>query len=181
MSTKLYELEDRIITDKGEVIAKYDLLVKKALSGVVFTDLLSEHHPDVERYNLRCPDNAISIWDDTGIETLEGPDPETYDWTIPKNYLELDIKTIAIDCLKSKGLDTEEYTDRLLWELEEMERKDMFPFIRCLLYVVDQFHKHNVVWGVGRGSSCASLVLYVLGINRVDPCKYDIPAEEFFK
>lgn len=181
MSTKLYELNDRIVTDKGEVVAKYELLVKKALSGEVFTELPAVTHPDIARYNQRCPDNAIRTWTDTGIDTLEGPDPETHEWTIPEEYQNLDIIQLATECLVSKGLENDQYIDRLGWELEQMSNRGMFPFIRCLLYVTDQFHEHGVVWGVGRGSSCASLVLYVLGINRVDPCRYNIPAEEFFK
>ena len=73
------------------------------------------------------------------------------------------------------------YSTRTLDELGEMRSRGMFPFVRCLLYVTDQFHKEGVVWGVGRGSSCASLVMFLLRINRIDPVKYGIPAEEFFK
>jgi len=181
MTTKLYELEDRIVTDKGEVVAKYELLVTKALSGDVFTELPAAPHPDIERYNLRCPDNAIPLWQDTGEDTLEGPDPDTHDWTIPQEYMDLDIIELASACLISRKLTSDQYVERLTWELNEMDKRDMFPFIRCLLYVTEVFRQNNIVWGIGRGSSCASLVLYLLGINRVDPCKYDIPAEEFFK
>jgi hypothetical protein len=181
MTTKLYELEDRIITDKGEVIAKYELLVKKAQSGEVFTDLPAVPHPDIERYNLRCPDNAISLWIDTGDDTLEGPDIETHQWTIPDKYLDLDITELCSTALIAKGLVTNEYIDRMSWELRRMEERSMLPFIGCLVYITEQFKKNNVVWGIGRGSSCASLVLFLLDINRVDPCKYGIPAEEFFK
>jgi DNA polymerase III alpha subunit len=57
----------------------------------------------------------------------------------------------------------------------------MHQFVRCLLYVTHRFKEDGVLWGVGRGSSCASLIMYLLGINKVDPVKYNIPAEEFFK
>lgn len=181
MTTKLYELEDRIITDKGEVVAKYELLVKKAQSGEVFTDLPAIPHPDIERYNLRCPDNAIPLWFDTGEESLEGPDSETHQWTIPEKYLNLDITERCIMALIEKGVNTDKYVDRMSWELKQMEERGMLPFVGCLVYIIEQFKKNNVVWGIGRGSSCASLVLFLLDINRVDPCKYDIPAEEFFK
>ena len=79
------------------------------------------------------------------------------------------------------GLTDEAYIERLSFELEEMKKRDMIPFIRCLVYVIDRFREKDVVWGIGRGSSCASLIMFVLGINRVDPVKYDIPKEEFFK
>ena len=76
---------------------------------------------------------------------------------------------------------TDEYVSRLSWELDQMEKRNMFPFVRCLLYVTDRFRDEGVVWGVGRGSSCASLVMFLLDINKVDPVKYGIPVEEFFK
>ena len=172
MSTVLIELDDRIITDKGEVVAKYDLLVRKALSGEVFTALPAAKHPDIERFNQMVGnEDAIDLWTDTGEDSLEGPDPEAYEWTIPKAYQELDVVDLAAGALAARGLDTDEYVERLTWELEQMDEREMFPFVRCLLYVVDQFHENGVVWGVGRGSSCESLVMFVLGINRVAPIK----------
>jgi DNA polymerase III alpha subunit len=39
--------------------------------------------------------------------------------------------------------------------------------------------KHNIVWGVGRGSSVASYVLYLIGIHKVDSIKYELNFNEF--
>ena len=182
MSTKLIDLDNRIVTDKGEVVAKHELLVEKALSGEVFTELLAVPHTDIDLYNERTGhERPIRTWEDTGEESLEGPDPQTFDWTIPKNYLTLDVTELCSAALVDRRLGTPEYIERLAWELHEMEERGMFPFVRCLLYVTDQFRKNDIVWGVGRGSSCASLVMFLLDINRVDPVKYGIPAEEFFK
>lgn len=180
MSTKLLDLSDRIVTDRGEVVAKYELLVKKALSGEVFTDFLALPHDDINLYNQKSGNaHPVEVWKDTG--ELVGPDAETFDWTIPKKYLELDLYEVCAAALMTRDLVTEEYVARLSWELDQMEQRGMFPFVRCMLYVTDQFFKNDIVWGVGRGSSCASLVMYLLRINRVDPVKYGIPAEEFFK
>ena len=183
MSTILIDLEDRIITDDGQTVAKHSLLMKKALSGEVFTNLPALNEPetkwDLEQYNRFTEKDQIQLWVDDG--EFVGPDAETYEWTIPEKYRELDIIELSVQRLEERGLTSEEYIDRLGFELEQMEKRDMFPFLRCLVYVIDMFREKGVVWGVGRGSSCASLVMFVLGINRVDPIKYDIPAEEFFK
>lgn len=182
MSTQLIELKDRIVTDEGEVVAKHDLLVKQALSGEVFTELRAIAHPDIKQYNISSGyQNPIVIWEDSGEDTFSGPAPETFEWTIPKKYLELNITELCIDALAEKRLDDDEYIERLSWELNKMEEKNMHQFVRCLLYVIHQFEEKDVLWGVGRGSSCASLIMYLLGINKVDPVKYGIPAEEFFK
>jgi len=181
MSTKLLDLNDRIITDEGEVVAKYELLVQKALSGEVFTELLALPHPDIETYNrVSGYETPITTWEDDTLP-LRGPAPETFEWTIPKRYQELDITDLCIEGLVNKRVNKDEYVNRLSWELKRMEEMGMFPFVRCLVYVTDKLREADVVWGVGRGSSCASLVMFLLDINRVDPVKYGIPAEEFFK
>ena len=182
MSTKLIDLKDRIITDDGEVVAKHDLLVRKALSGEVFTELRAVGHPDIKQYNESSGHaTPIVVWKDTGEDSMIGPSTETCGWTIPKKYLELDIVELCIEALMTKQVNTDAHVNRMTWELKQMEEKNMYPFVRCLLYVTDVFKDKGVVWGVGRGSSCASLVMYLLGINKVDPVKYDIPAKEFFK
>lgn len=182
MSTQLIDLGDRIVTDEGEVVAKHSLLVKRALSGEVFTELRAIAHPDIKQYNESSGyATPIEMWKDSGIDSGKGPKPETFEWTIPKKYLDMDVAELCITALEEKKLNTDLYIERLSWELLQMEAKDMHQFVRCLLYVTHRFKEEGVVWGVGRGSSCASLIMYLLGINKVDPVKYNIPAEEFFK
>ena len=48
-------------------------------------------------------------------------------------------------------------------------------------YVVDTLRDNNIVWGVGRGSSVSSYVLYLIGIHKIDSVKYALPIDEFFK
>jgi len=40
---------------------------------------------------------------------------------------------------------------------------------------------NNIVWGVGRGSSVASFVLFLMGVHKINSLYYDIPIEEFLK
>jgi len=47
--------------------------------------------------------------------------------------------------------------------------------------MVDNLRKRNVVWGVGRGSSVSSYVLFCIGINRIDPLKFNLDVGEFLK
>jgi DNA polymerase III alpha subunit len=179
MSTIFIDLEDRVVTDSGNVVAKHSLLVKKALSGEVFTNLPAVPHPDITRYNHKTEKRPVDLWEDNS--EFEGPPESSYEWTIPPEYKKLNIEELAVNKMVEMGLTDEAYIERLSFELEAMKERDMIPFIRCLVYTIDRFRKKGVVWGIGRGSSCASLVLFVLGVNRVDPVKYDIPRKEFFK
>ena len=182
MSTKFINLEDRIITDEGEVIAKFALLFNRCRSEQPYTNMVAERDWQVELFNRRSGDELpdIEIWDDDG--EVNGPPEESYEWVIPQEYQELNVGELVEIALAEKGLIRDDaYIQRAAIELDEMVKRDMFPFVRCLLYVRDKFRENDVVWGVGRGSSCASLILYLLDINRIDPVKYEIPKEEFFK
>ena len=71
--------------------------------------------------------------------------------------------------------------DRLQQELELYKKHNMIPVLKTVKYIVDTLRKNNVVWGVGRGSSVASYVLFLVGIHKIDSVKYKLPIEEFFK
>lgn len=183
MSTELIRLRDKIITDKGEVVHSYEDILHLALMGEEIIGLMTVTNPDVELFNKRngyVPELCINTWEDDG--ELSGPDPDTYEWNIPDEYKEIDIENMLVDRLVERGMaDDEAYQDRLALEIHMMAERDMFPFVQCLVWIIDVFRKNKVVWGVGRGSSCASLAMFLLDINRIDPVKYDIPVQEFLK
>jgi len=57
----------------------------------------------------------------------------------------------------------------------------MYDVLHVMKYIVDTLRANNILWGVGRGSSVASYVLFLIGIHKVDSIKYNLPIEEFFK
>ena len=162
----------------------YHLYFEENYSAVKIAEMLNVHrntiNEDIKFWNRKQPDDKITIWKDDG--EFCGPDETTFEWNIPKKYLKLDIEELAAEKFAEMGFDGNTvYEDRLVWELGQMRKQEMYPFIRCLVYVIDEFRKHDILWGVGRGSSCSSLVMFILGINRVDPIKYNIDPKEFFK
>ena len=178
MSTKLLDLEDRIITDTGSMVAKHELLVKLALAAEPFDHLPFVAHSDSIWYHKDNP-NAKG-WKSNGKPTV--PAESTFVWNIPEPYNDMDILEHLMSCLIDMGLDqNEEYLDRIDEEMKRVAEKEMEDFIRCLVWITDTLRENNKVWGLGRGSSCASLILFVLGVNKVDPVRYDIPMEEFYK
>jgi len=50
-----------------------------------------------------------------------------------------------------------------------------------LKYLVDVMKENHVIWGVGRGSSVASYVLYLLGVHRIDSIYYELDPAEFLR
>jgi hypothetical protein len=59
--------------------------------------------------------------------------------------------------------------------------QNLFDLLRYLKYLVDVMQEHNIVYGVGRGSSCSSYVLYLLKVHRIDSIKYQLDVREFLR
>ena len=97
-------------------------------------------------------------------------------WHMPDEYKQLDIAELVIALC-----DTEEKLQRAGHELLLYQERGLFDLLRYLKYLVDTMKANNVIWGVGRGSSVASYVLYLLGIHRIDSIFYDLDAEEFLR
>lgn len=70
---------------------------------------------------------------------------------------------------------------RIDHELEFFSSNGHIQFIWEMIQLIKQFKEDGVVWGVGRGSSCASLIMFILEVNDVNPLLYDIPFSELSK
>jgi DNA polymerase III alpha subunit len=97
-------------------------------------------------------------------------------WHMPDQYKTLDIAQHVLDLCKSEA-----ELQRCGQELLLYQERDLFDLLRYLTYLVDVMKQHNVIWGVGRGSSVASYVLYKLGVHRIDSMYYDLAPEEFLR
>jgi DNA polymerase III alpha subunit len=96
-------------------------------------------------------------------------------WFIPDEYYPNLVEHLYGCC------ETEEQRTRVSLELELFIKNDMYDILHVMKYIVDTLRKNNVLWGVGRGSSVASYVLYLIGVHKIDSIKYNLPIEEFFK
>lgn len=106
-------------------------------------------------------------------------------WNVPSEYLSIDVDSFLnsklAEFLNSVALAKHSsYESRLAKECLEIKKLGMSDLLKTLIYVIDTFKREQVVWGVGRGSSCASLALYLIGLHKVDPVKYGIDMTEFF-
>lgn len=127
----------------------------------------------------QCSDDLTKYVKRIEQEKLDYPIPpqniDIKNWRIPREYQAMDIEKFLVD------LCPEENYDRLIKELELYRKNQMLDVLKAMKYIVDTLRNNNIVWGVGRGSSVASYVLFLIGIHRIDSVKYDIPISEFFK
>lgn len=97
-------------------------------------------------------------------------------WFMPDDYKTLDIASWVLDKCK-----TEEELQRVGKELLMFQDRDLFDLLRYMKYFVDVMRNANVVWGVGRGSSVSSYVLFLIGVHKIDAIYYDLNISEFLK
>lgn len=149
----------------------------KVLEGI---DFISTE--DVNTFNSNCNELEISP-----LQLLAnmGIDVDTYhasmqsQWMIPEHYKDIDIDQYVVHKLLPEP--TQEQINRVVEELELYRSRNLYPILRALIYIIDTMRKHKIVWGVGRGSSVASYVLYLIGVHKVDSLKYNLDIKEFLK
>jgi len=122
--------------------------------------------------NFDCPKAIREIH----VPVEEFDNAQQSNWYMPNEYKNLDIAQYILDQCKS---DAE--LQRVGQELLLYQERNLFDLLRYLKYFVDTMRKNNVVWGLGRGSSVASFVLYLLGVHKINSLYYDLPIEEFLK
>lgn len=110
-------------------------------------------------------------------DSLESFDQEQQSvWYMPAQYKELDIAQWVLEQCK-----TQDELQRVGQELLMFQERDLFDLLRFMKYLVDTLRKHDIVWGVGRGSSVASYVLYLIGVHKINSLFYDLDISEFLK
>ena len=97
-------------------------------------------------------------------------------WHMPTEYKELDIAEHVLGLCA-----TESELQRCGAELLLYQERDLFNLLRYLKYLVDVMTANRVIWGVGRGSSVSSYVLYKLGVHRIDSLYYKLDVGEFLR
>jgi DNA polymerase III alpha subunit len=134
----------------------------------------------VERFNTAKNTNKdnfdfLSTYTDTELSIEEFDLVNQRDWFMPDEYKILDIEAFLVNqCPK-------ENYERLIEEIELFRQHNMTDLLRYLKYLVDTMREHNIVWGVGRGSSVASYCLYLIGVHKIDSIKYNLDIKEFLK
>lgn len=122
--------------------------------------------PQVQEYHPYPPDYSVNAFH-TAQQSV---------WYMPEEYQKLDIAKHILDLCK-----TESELQRVGEELLLYQERDLFNLLRYLKYFVDTMRLNSVLWGLGRGSSVASYVLYLLGVHKINSMYYDLSIEEFLK
>ena len=141
--------------------------------------VLCDESDDINKFN--------TVMSEQGLPTLTkyipiDVDEKTFDsalqseWFMPKEYKELNVHNYVLTKCK-----TQEETARCATELAEYDGRGMIPLLQYMIYLVDFMRENNIIWGVGRGSSVASYVLYLIGVHRINSIQFDLDWREFLR
>jgi len=97
-------------------------------------------------------------------------------WFMPDEYMNFDIAQWVLNQCKDQV-----ELQRVAEELILFQERNLFSLLKYLKYFVDTMRKHNIVWGVGRGSSVSSFVLYLIGVHKINSIKFSLDIREFLK
>lgn len=133
--------------------------------------------PEIKEYNKHVSKGQQ-------LKVKEESRPITVEWTTPEPYRSLDIieflyeKHITLTA-KMSATEVEDRDFRLLTEIAAYKKRRLFDVLRAVIWLINTLTVNNVIWGVGRGSSVSSYVLYIIGVHDVDSYAYDLDIDDF--
>lgn len=155
-----YALSGRYLYFDGESAWDPEALFSNILRGI-----------DVGKPFVKTPETGYKV------KNSCKPLPEK-SWNIPVEYITLDLDKLFDGLVKGRG---DIAITRTKYELALYREHGFEDVLRLMCYVRDVFIENDVVWGVGRGSSVASYLLFLLDIHIIDPIKYDLDIHDFIR
>jgi DNA polymerase III alpha subunit len=98
------------------------------------------------------------------------------EWIFPEIYQQIDVKKWLLDKCKTLA-----ETDRVEQEYALYEERDLIMLLRMFIYLIDYMRKNGFIWGVGRGSSVSSYILFLIGVHRVNSLEYGFDIRDYLK
>lgn len=161
----------------GQVILSEDdicrLLLQnplKQLKNIIIDESINLHS------DLELPKLTFEVYSELNLPVLDFDELQQNIWHMPDTYKNMDIAKWVLD-----QCNNDDELQRVGKELLLFQERNMFMLLKYLKFLVDTMKENNIVYGVGRGSSVASFVLYLIGIHRINSLYYDLDIEEFLK
>ena len=139
------------------------------------SNLIVEQDPEILQFQTAL--DTVFQKETTGVDQNSFDQNNQHNWVMPQEYKDLDIEQWIYD----QGPPWDPDHARIQLELAEFRARNMTDLLKWLKYFVDTCRTNNIVWGVGRGSSVASYVLYLIGVHKINSIKYNLDFSEFMR
>ena len=168
------------INDYGIVQRSQYEIIDLLYTQDTVNDVVTDSHT-AEQFRKACEQNSVTdhlihIPEQYEITVQEFDQANQQNWYYPPEY-----DVIDIDHYLLKLCENDVERERTQYELSIFRKKGLEKLLRYLLYLIHTCREHGIVWGVGRGSSVASYVLFLIGVHKIDSIKYNIEFKEFIK
>lgn len=174
------KLEDRTLWYDGDYSVSANALIDMISGqGHIYVDKMTD---EISNYNLLVDEDEM-------IRVKNEVRPFDLSWNIPDEYKELDIRHHVLILFErelerlgliagiSKAASIR--AKRILKELDLFEKYQLFDVVRTLIFIINRFESEDIVWGVGRGSSVSSYILYLIGVHDIDSVEFNLDVKEF--
>ena len=173
---------DRKTDAWGRTIVQPEAVIDLMMRGVEFDSLLVEDSPLISEYNEWCrkfdkPEYLIHTPEPMDHSPEEEHAERAATWFISEDIQQIDVRRFLL----TEMCRDEVCRDRVNLEMDLFEERGLVPLLQLMMYLVDHFRSNKIVWGVGRGSSVASYVLFLIGVHKIDPIKYGLDVHDFLK
>lgn len=153
----------------------FDLLYQGIDLKEYSSKMILDQTESLEKFKSNTELSFLEPLQESSISIEEFDTLSQHNWLIPDDYKNFDIEGfLAYVCPK-------ENYQRLIDELQEFRSRNMLDLLRWLKYLVDTMRQNNIIWGVGRGSSVSSYVLFLIGVHKIDSIKYNLDWKEFLR
>jgi DNA polymerase-3 subunit alpha len=94
------------------------------------------------------------------------------------------LRSLSLEGFKKLGIkkgseEYKKYSDRAKHELGILKELGFIDYILLVWKVVDFCNSNNIPTGPGRGSAAGSLILFLIGVTKIDSVKHDLYFERF--
>ncbi len=160
-----------MINSKGQMFIEDNDIIELMLANRQ-VKILPSNKNSYDNFEKECKNYGLKVPFKLGNTDTD------INWNLPDEFKDLDV----FDYIKTLHPNlTADQLSRVKLELVEFEKRDHYNLLRFLIYFVTILRSNNIIYGVGRGSSIASYVLYLIGVHRIDSYKYNLDIKEFLK
>jgi len=165
-----------MITNKfGQQIYSEDDIFSNIMNGIDGSNFLT-NNIDIDSINAIAETSLVRQYSEPQLSIENFDKQKQNNWYMPEEYKDLDIAEYILSLCN-----TQKELQRCGEELLLYQDKNLFNLLKYLKYLVDIMEENNIIWGVGRGSSVSSYVLYKLGVHKIDSMYYNLDVKEFLR
>lgn len=172
---------------KYPLVATFDNLYPRPEDRQLYEVIVGE-----QRQMSTVPRHILSVWDwlavngprqaiDVANQIAEQCNADLPQATLVKPKVKKTLRQMCLDGAITRKLDVtlnRQYKKRLETELSLIKEKEFEDYFFVVADMIN-WAKERMFVGPARGSSCGSLVCYLIGITDIDPIPYDLLFERF--